>query len=263
MVPDLTFQQAVLLQIPSRRDNYIYLLRDETTQTTAVVDPSDAAPVLEALQERGWGLDMILCTHHHNDHVGGNLELKEATDCIVVGYDHDAARIPGIDCRMEEGERVTVGRFEGKVMFVPGHTLGHVAYHFPALKLVFCGDTLFSLGCGRLFEGTAGQMLASLRRLAALPGETSVCCAHEYTQENGRFALTVEPENPDLRQRISEVAQLRAEGKATVPVLLAQEVKTNPFLRPHSTEIRQHLALEAGRDIDVFAELRRRKDQFS
>lgn len=261
--PDLTLQQAELVQIPARRDNYIYLLRDEALGVTAAVDPADAPPVLDALKERGWRLDLILATHHHNDHIGGIEKLKEATGCIVTGFDHDAARIPGIDRRMEEGERVTVGRFQGTLMFIPGHTLGHVAYYFPELGLLFSGDTLFSLGCGRLFEGTPGQMLASLRRIAALPGETWICCAHEYTLDNGHFALTVEPENPALTERIEEAQKQRALGLPTVPTRLADEKKANPFLRPSSAEIRRYLDLEAARDIDVFAELRCRKDHFA
>lgn len=250
------------MQIPARRDNYIYALHDEAMGITAVVDPADAAPVMELLKSRMWGLDMILVTHHHDDHVGGIEELKEATGCIVVGFDHDARRIPGIDRRMEEGERVTVGRFLGELMFIPGHTLGHVAYYFPELKLLFSGDTLFSLGCGRLFEGTPGQMLASLRRIMALPDDTVVCCTHEYTEANGRFAFTVEPENFDLRTRLGEVKRLRADGLPTVPMRLGEEKKTNPFLRPESAEIRRNLNLDIARDMDVFTELRRRKDAF-
>lgn len=262
MIPDLSLKQAELVQIPARRDNYIYALHDEAMGVTAVIDPADAAPVMDMLKERMWGLDMILVTHHHNDHVGGIEELKEATGCIVVGYDHDAKRIPGIDRRMEEGERVTVGRILGELMFVPGHTLGHVAYYFPELKLLFSGDTLFSLGCGRLFEGTPGQMLASLRRIMALPDDTVICCTHEYTEANGRFALTVEPENLDLKMRLDEVARLRRKGLPTVPMLLGEEKKTNPFLRPDSPEIRRNLDFELARDIGVFTELRHRKDVF-
>ncbi len=263
MLPDLSLAQAELVQIPARSDNYIYLLHDRALNVTAVIDPSDAEPVETMLRKRGWALDIILCTHHHNDHVGGIELLKQEHGCIVIGYAHDAHRIPDIDRAVEEGELLTVGRFQAKVLFVPGHTLGHVAYYFADLGLAFCGDTMFSLGCGRLFEGTAGQMLASLRRLSALPATTWICCAHEYTQANGRFALSVEPENIDLTLRIDEIAQLRAQGMPTVPSRLGDEMKTNPFLRPDSPEIRRNLELEHARDVDVFTELRKRKDSFT
>lgn len=263
MLPDLSAAQAELLQLPALKDNYIYLLRDEATDVTAVIDPADADTVSEALAAQGWGLDMILCTHHHGDHTGGNLALKERTGCRIIGFGGDAHRIPGIDQQLEDGGSIAVGRFPGQLICVPGHTLGHVAYYFPALRLLFCGDTLFSAGCGRLFEGTAAQMMASLQRLAALPEDTWVCCAHEYSESNTRFALSVEPENPATLTRLAEVGRRRAAGLPTVPTLLAQEKCYNPFLRAHSPQIRRMLGMKQASDEAVFAELRRRKDNFS
>ncbi len=262
MIPDFSLHDAELVQLPVRQDNYIYLLRDHREEVTAVIDPADAEPVMEYLEKRGWALHYILNTHHHGDHTGGNLALKGATDCIIIGFDLDAARIPGIELRMAEDEEVTIGRFRGRVLFLPGHTLGHIAFHFPALKLLFSGDTLFSLGCGRLFEGTPGQMLASLKQIMALPDETIICAAHEYTQDNARFAMTVEPDNLDLQSRMQEVGLLRSKGEPSVPMRLAEEKKANPFLRPDSNAIRVQLGMQGARDVDVFAELRQRKDHF-
>ncbi len=262
MLPDLGRPGIALFQIPARKDNYIYLLHDEEVNLTAAVDPSDAAPVTDFLSAKGWGLDYIFSTHHHHDHTGGNEALRAATGCHVIGFEHDADRIPGIDIRVEEGERVTFGRFSAEILYLPGHTLGHIAFLFSGLKLLFSGDVLFSLGCGRLFEGTAPQMFDSLRKLRRLPGDTWVCCAHEYTEANGRFALTVEPGNEALQRRLREVAVLRRAGEATVPSLLADECAANPFLRADSPEIRLMLDMPYATDAEVFARLRAMKDVF-
>lgn len=251
-----------VVRIPALSDNYNYLLHDTATGGTAVVDPSEAEPVLAALEQRGWTLDAILNTHHHNDHVGGNAELQRRFGCATYGYGPDAHRIPGITHRLEDGDRVSLGESRAEVLFVPGHTLGHIAYHFAADKALFCGDTLFSLGCGRLFEGTPEQMHHSLQRLAALPPDTRVYCAHEYTQSNGDFALTLEPHNAPLQRRMEEVRALRARGEATVPSLLADELAANPFLRTESAEIRGTLDMKDAAAVQVFAEIRRRKDSF-
>jgi hydroxyacylglutathione hydrolase len=249
-------------QIPVLQDNYVYLAHDAAGGATAVVDPAVAAPVLEALDEKGWRLTHILNTHHHGDHVGGNMEIKARTGCTIVGPGPDAARIPGIDVEVGDGDSFTLGEAQAQVFFVPGHTRGHIAYWFPESAALFCGDTLFALGCGRLFEGTPEQMWSSLSRLRELPAETRVYCAHEYTQANARFALSVEPGNPELQARADDIDRLRAQGIPTVPSTLAEERATNPFLRPDSENLQQTVGLPGGDPVAVFAETRRRKDVF-
>ena len=251
-----------ILVIPALSDNYNFLLHDPLSGETVVVDPSEAAPINAALQAHGWKLTAIWNTHHHADHVGGNRELIAKWQCPVLGYGPDAARIPGITQHVAEGETVRLGNVEAEVLFIPGHTLGHIAYHFPSEHALFCGDTLFSLGCGRLFEGTPQQMHASLTKLAALPDETRVYCAHEYTASNGRFAQTLEPGNADLQRRVREVERLRGEGIPTIPSTIGAEKNANPFLRAGSSEIRGKLEMRNAADVDVFAEIRRRKDTF-
>ncbi|QXP88830.1 hydroxyacylglutathione hydrolase [Methylococcus capsulatus] len=251
-----------ILQIPVLEDNYVYLLHEPGSGATAAVDPAVAGPVLEALDARGWRLGHVLNTHHHGDHVGGNLELKAATGCTVVGAAGDCHRIPGIDVALKDGEEFRLGSASARMLDVPGHTSGHVAFWFEEDAALFCGDTLFALGCGRLFEGSAEQMWRSLERLRALPAETKVFCAHEYTQANARFAVTIEPGNVALRERVERVEALRREGAATVPSILSEELATNPFLRPESPEIRARLGLPDVPEVEVFAEIRRRKDVF-
>lgn len=248
--------------LPVLSDNYVFLVHDAAGGATAAVDPAEAEPVLQALAERGWRLDFIWNTHHHGDHVGGNRELKARTGCRVLGAAADAERIPGLDVALREGDCFSLGKTAVQVLAVPGHTLGHLAFRLPEAQRLFCGDTLFGLGCGRLFEGSAGQMWDSLRRLALLPEETLVYCAHEYTEANGRFALTVEPGNPRLAERLRAVRASREAGRPSVPFTLAEELAANPFLRPHSAEIRANLGLTTAEDVAVFAELRRRKDGF-
>lgn len=249
-------------QIPCLQDNYGYLIHAPDANLTASIDTPDAAAILQALRDTGWQLDYILNTHHHADHAGGNLALKAATGCRIVGAGADAARIPGIDIRLADGDRFDFGGHIARVVDTPGHTVGHICYVFDADRAAFVGDTLFSLGCGRLFEGTAAQMWHSLQRLMALPPDTRVYCAHEYTASNGRFALTVEPGNPALQDRLAEVSRLRAAGQPTVPSTIGLEKATNPFLRPDSPEIRANLGLASAPDVEVLAETRRRKDRF-
>lgn len=251
-----------IIQIRALSDNYNYLLRDAATGKTAAVDPSEAAPLLAELERRGWRLDAILNTHHHADHVGGNLGLQRHFGCSIYGYDPDMERIPNLTHPLQDGDRVMLGESCATVLFIPGHTLGHIAYYFPEDSALFCGDTLFSLGCGRLFEGSPEQMHASLGRLAALPPETRVYCAHEYTESNGRFALTLEPQNAALQRRMQQVRALRQRGEPTVPSTLAEELRTNPFLRPQSQEIRRTLGMENSENLAVFTEIRHRKDRF-
>ncbi len=251
-----------ILQIPVLQDNYIYLAHDPVTRATAAVDPAEAAPVLAALDANGWTLTHILNTHHHWDHVGGNLTLKRETRCLVFGAERDRNDIPGLDVGLNEGDMVELGRSRAQVLAVPGHTQGHIAYWFRDDLALFCGDTLFAMGCGRLLGGTAEQMWHSLDRLRALPPDTRLYCAHEYTQTNGRFAVTLEPENPALTRRMEQVDEARRQGRPTVPSKLGEELATNPFLRPESAELQRTLGLEGAAPVRVFAEVRRRKDAF-
>lgn len=251
-----------ILQIPVLNDNYIYLLHDPVSGETAAVDPAVAQPVLDILEQKGWRLTAILNTHHHSDHVGGNLELKQKTGCTVIAPLSDQHRIPGIDRGVVDGDVITLGKHSARVISTPGHTSGHVVYHFADDNLLFCGDTLFMMGCGRLFEGTAEQMWHSLQKLKALPASTQVYCAHEYTQTNGRFALTVEPDNRELQQRMEVVNQLRAESLPTVPSTIAQELATNPFFREDSLALQKTIKKMDNTPVEVFAEVRRLKDCF-
>ncbi len=237
-----------IVQIPVLHDNYVYLIHEPEADVTAVVDPAVTEPVMQALAARGWHLTHILNTHHHMDHVGGNLALKQATGCTIVGPGADQDRIPGIDIALVDGDVYAFGAAKAQVFDVPGHTKGHIAYYFADDRALFCGDTLFAMGCGRLFEGTPQQMFVSLSKLKALPDDTEVYCAHEYTLANGHFALTVEPDNPALAARMQAVEAARAQGQPTVPSRLDTEKATNPFLRAATVE--------------RFAEIRAAKDRF-
>ena len=251
-----------VIPVPLLKDNYSYLLRDDATQRTAVIDPSEAPGVIAALEARGWSLDLVLNTHHHWDHVGGNGDLKERYGCQVIGPAYDRDRLQGLDRYLSDGDSLAFGNEVAQVIYVPGHTLGHIVFYFQNAKALFCGDTLFSLGCGRLFEGTPEMMWSSLSKLKALPPATRVFCGHEYTVANAAFATFVDPENLVLRQRVKEAEAQRAVGQPTIPSTMASEVACNPFLRAGDASIRQHLGLEAASDGEVFAELRRRKDNF-
>ena len=248
--------------LPVLRDNYIHFLVDADTGQAAVIDPPVSLPVQDMLARNGWRLTHILNTHHHWDHVGGNHELKRATGCQVIGMHKGNEIIPDLDVLVREGDRFTLGSLEVTVMEVPGHTQGHISYWLPALKALFCGDTLFGMGCGRLLGGTAEQLWTSLARLRQLPVDTKVYCAHEYTQNNGRFALTVENGNPALIGRMKSVDRRRAENLPTVPFTIQEELQTNPFLRPESLEIRQVLGMPDAPNQEIFQELRSRKDAF-
>jgi len=249
-------------QIPTRNDNYVYLARDSASGLVAVVDPSDADPVLETLDRLGWKLTHVLATHHHNDHVGGVPELMDKTGCIVVGARVDAARIPGISVEVGDGDTYMLGEAEAKVFDTPGHTSGHIAYWFSDSRALFCGDTLFALGCGRVFEGTHEQMWTSLSKFKEMPDDTQIFCAHEYTQANARFALSVEPDNADLQAYSKGVDEKRAAGTPTVPSLMGDERKANPFLRADKDELIRAVGMEGKGPVEVFAEVRTRKDNF-
>jgi hydroxyacylglutathione hydrolase len=253
--------QLAIEIIPILRDNYAFLLTDAGTGTTGVVDPGEARPVLERLAQSGRRLDWILITHHHGDHTGGNTEIKERTGCRIVGPSAEAARIPGLDLGVGEGESFELGASRAALIATPGHTAGPISYHFADARALFCGDTLFVMGCGRLIEGDARTMWASLGKLMALPDATRVYCGHEYTLANARFAVTVDPENPLLQERLRTVEAARAAGKPTVPSTMGEEKATNPFLRAAEPAIRRRLGLEGADDAEVFAEIRRRKDR--
>ncbi|PIE13434.1 MAG: hydroxyacylglutathione hydrolase [Rhodobacterales bacterium] len=252
-----------LVTLPALSDNYCFLLHCAETGDTAVVDVPDAAPINAALAERGWTLTHVLLTHHHYDHIDGLEALRPRwPDARVVGAAADAHRLPPLDIAVAEGDRVTVGRETAAVLEVPGHTVGHIAFHFPESGYAFTGDSLMALGCGRLFEGTPAQMFDSLSRLAALPADTLICSGHEYTAANGAFAISVEPGNAALVARNAETARLRADKAFTVPSSLQLELDTNPFLRSTSPEIRASVGLPNGAPVEVFTAVRAAKDRF-
>ena len=235
-------------QFPCLSDNYGFLVHDPASGETACIDTPDAAEYLRQAEAKGWRITQIWNTHWHPDHTGGNAAVKAATGCTVTGPAAEADRIPTLDVQVREGDRLTLGGLAAEVFEMPAHTAGHIAFHLPGAGAVFVGDILFAMGCGRLFEGTADQMHANLQRLSALPPETKVYCAHEYTLGNARFAVTVEPDNDALRNRLGEVEAARSRGEATVPTTIALERATNPFMRASSAE--------------ALAELRRAKDNF-
>jgi hydroxyacylglutathione hydrolase len=225
-----------IVRIPVLSDNYIWLVHEPISGETMLVDPAVAPPVLAKADEFGWKITQIWNTHWHPDHTGGNAEIKEATGCVITGPAAEFARIPTLDVQVKEGDIVKLGEVEARVIDVPAHTAGHIAYHFADEKAAFVGDTLFAMGCGRLFEGTAEQMYSNMRKLEALGDDTAIYCAHEYTLSNGRFALTVEPENLALVERMAEVSAMRERGESTVPTSIALERATNPFMRAASVE---------------------------
>lgn len=220
-----------VVRIPVLKDNYVWLLHDDVSGGTVAVDPAVAQPVLDAAAARGWMIDQIWNTHWHADHVGGNAAIKAATGCAITGPAAEAAKIGTLDRQVGEGDRVHIGAHEAVVMEVPAHTAGHIAYHLADDQMLFAGDTLFAMGCGRLFEGSPAQMFANMQRFAALPDDTAVYCAHEYTQANGRFALTMEPDNAALRARMADVDATRAKGEPTIPTTIGLERATNIFMR--------------------------------
>lgn len=249
-------------QIPVLNDNYVYLVREPASGAVGVVDPAVVEPVMAEADRLGWAITHVINTHHHPDHTGGNLEIKERTGCTIVGPGHDRDRIPGIDQEMWDGDTFTFGDAKAAVFFVPGHTRGHIAYWFEDSDALFCGDTLFSIGCGRVFEGTMEQMWDSLSRLRALPPQTRIYCAHEYTQSNIRFAVSVDPNNLALRTKESEVNAARAKGEPTVPSILCDELAANPFLRADKDDLQLALGMPGADPVEVFAEVRGRKDAF-
>lgn len=251
-----------ICQFPCLHDNYGYLIRDQASGQVACIDTPDAQCIEAQLAERGWLLTQILNTHHHFDHTGGNEALKARYGCVIVGPSNDRARIPGIDVMVGEGEVFKLGETALEVLETPGHTTGHIVYYSPTDAAAFVGDTLFSLGCGRLFEGTPEQMWSSLQKIMRWPDATRIYCAHEYTEANARFAITLEPDNAQLTARFDEIKALRAKQQPTVPSTLGMEKATNPFLRPHSTELQQSVGAAGSDAATVFAKTRALKDQF-
>jgi hydroxyacylglutathione hydrolase len=251
-----------LVTVPCLKDNYAYILRDGETGAVAVVDVPDAAPIIEALSLRGWPLHQIFLTHHHWDHIDGVAALVAATGARVIGTSADVHRLPPLDIALKDGDTVSVGSESGTVIDVPGHTIGHIAFHFPASALAFTADSLMAMGCGRLFEGTPVQMWDTLQKLMKLPPETLICSGHEYTASNMAFALALEPNNPDLILRNDRINAARSQGLATVPSRLADELATNPFLRAHTSQMKTALGTPNATSAEAFADLRARKDSF-
>lgn len=244
-------------------DNYAYLAHDPETGATALVDAPEAKPILDRLKDKGWALSHILITHHHADHIDGVAEIKAAfPKAQVIGNAADAARLPHLDTPLNDGDAFQIGRAEGTMFDVSGHTIGHVVFYVPDAQVAFTADSLMAMGCGRVFEGTKPQMYQSLQRIAALPPETLICSGHEYTKANAEFALTVDPDNADLKARYAEILNKRDKGLPTVPSTLAEELRTNPFLRADNAAIQQHLGFEGALAEDVFVEIRNRKDSF-
>lgn len=251
-----------IIIIPAKKDNYIHILHDNEKNITAVVDPTEAYPVIEELEKRGWWLDVILNTHHHGDHVGGNLKLHDKYQCKIYGYIGDLHRIPGMNVYLYDEDIVNIGVHKAKVLFIPGHTLGHIAYWFFEDNVLFTGDTLFAIGCGRIFEGTMEQLFKSVKLLSEVPEETKIYVGHEYTENNCKFALKIEPNNQALQERHSKILELRAKNLPTLPTTMKDELATNPFLRLSSQEIRKNLGLLDAPEFEVFEKIRLEKDNF-
>ncbi len=251
-----------IVTVPCRADNYAYLVRDRASGKVALVDAPAVDPIVAALQQRGWGLDQIWITHHHDDHIEGVQALRKRYGAKVYGHVKDRARLPALDAELSEGETITLGDTVARVIDVSGHTIGHVAYVIDAAPAAFTADSLMALGCGRVFEGTFPMMWQSLSKLMALPKDTRFYSGHNYGQANGRFALSIEPENADLKARIERIKAADAAGEPIVPVTLAEELATNPFLRAAQPSVKAAVGLAGASDAEVFAEVRRRKDKF-
>lgn len=248
-------------QFPCLSDNYGYLIHDPVSKQTAAIDTPDSDKILREADLKGWTITAIWNTHWHPDHAGGNLAIKTATGCEIIGPAGEAEKIPGIERKVDDGDWIQLGAFDVEVIGTPGHTLGHIIYYVPDVGLAFVGDTVFALGCGRLFEGEPGQMWSSLSKVKALPPETVLYCAHEYTAANAKFAVTVDPENPALAAYAEDVKAMRARDEWTVPTVLERELAANPFLRADDAALQAAMG-HPGDAVATFAEIRQRKDAF-
>lgn len=248
--------------IPCLSDNYVYLLHDPTSGATGVVDVPDGEVVKTALATEGWTLDQIFLTHHHWDHIDGVPTLDPKGETPIMGAASDAKRLPTLSAGVTEGDKLEFAGEPVEIFDVPGHTIGHIAYYFPRSKALFSGDSLMVMGCGRLFEGTPAQMWDSLAKLMALPDDTLVFSGHEYTASNAKFALSVDPDNKALVERMTQISEIRARGGNTMEATLALEKATNPFLRASHPEMKAQFNMDNAPDAEVFAELRKRKDNF-
>ena len=248
--------------IPCLNDNYSYLIKDDQTSTVAIIDPSEFGPCDKKINEKYKKLDFILNTHHHFDHVGGNTELKKKYGSKILGFEKDKKRIPAIDVLLKDDQEFKIGSLDFKTIFIPGHTLGHIAFYLKKEKVIFTGDTLFSLGCGRVFEGTYEEMFNSLKKIKSLPEDTKIYCGHEYTKNNFEFCFKFNPNNDHLKNKQKEIDSKIKEGKPTIPSTIKEELKTNIFLRYDDLDVKDTLNLKNASDLEIFTKLRDLKDNF-
>ena len=248
--------------IPCLNDNYSYLIKDDQTSTVAIIDPSEFGPCDKRINEKYKKLDFILNTHHHFDHVGGNTELKKKYGSKILGFEKDKKRIPAIDVLLKDDQEFKIGSLDFKTIFIPGHTLGHIAFYLKKEKVIFTGDTLFSLGCGRVFEGTYEEMFNSLKKIKSLPEDTKIYCGHEYTKNNFEFCFKFNPNNDHLKNKQKEIDSKIKEGKPTIPSTIKEEIKTNIFLRYDDLDVKDTLNLKNASDLEIFTKLRDLKDNF-
>ena len=248
--------------IPCLNDNYSYLIKDDQTNTTAIIDPSEFNPCNKKINHKHKKLDFILNTHHHFDHIGGNTELKKKYGSKILGFEKDKNRIPEIDVLLKDSQEFKIGNLSFKTIFIPGHTLGHIAFYFEKEKVIFTGDTLFSLGCGRIFEGTYQQMFDSLNIIKSLPEDTKIYCGHEYTKSNLQFCLEYNPTNNHLINKKKVIEAKIKDGKPTIPSTIKDEIQTNIFLRYDDLDVKHALNLKNASDLEIFTKLRELKDNF-
>ena len=248
--------------IPCLNDNYSYLIKDNQTDTVAIIDPSEFRPCDKKINEKYKKLDFILNTHHHFDHVGGNAELKKKYGSKILGFEKDQKRIPAIDVLLKDDQEFKIGNLDFKTIFIPGHTSGHIAFYLEKEKVIFTGDTLFSLGCGRVFEGTYEEMFNSLNKIKSLPEDTKIYCGHEYTKNNFNFCFKFNPNNNHLKDKQKEIDAKTKEGKPTIPSTIKEEIKTNIFLRYDDLDVKGTLNLKNASDLEIFTKLRELKDNF-
>ena len=251
-----------IIQIPVLNDNYVYIITESISRVTACIDPSVSDAVVIFLDKNNLKLDYILNTHHHNDHVGGNLELKDKYGCKIIGSFKDQERIPGIDIALNENDLFSIGRSTLKVIDTPGHTIGHVCFYFEEDQVLFSGDTIFSLGCGRLFEGSFEEMTSSLLKIKSLPGKTKIYCGHEYTQANAKFALSLNNQDKELKKKVEDINKKRAISIPTVPFLLEDDLKFNPFMKFNETDYINKIGMEYLDEVRNFKKIRVLKDNF-